>query len=324
MIKNLIKIAVSALLLAALAYKLDWSEVGASLSGISWWYLPIAVALQMLSFVLGNVRWWLLLRTHRLGHRLLGLLPQYFVGAFFNNVLPSSTGGDLLRMYYVYRQRHGAAVAASPVLTERLLGLVTIVGIATVALPFLDQANGVVAALAHVMPWLCAGAVAGLIFLGCRPCYYLLHNFLQRWSRFRIVGTALKVAEASHTYLARPGLVLRLIALSLAIQAAEILLFYSLGTAVGANLEFWHYVLIVPLLLAAAAIPVSIGGLGVREAAAITLFTSAGMGSGDAAAVSLLFIPILLAASLPGLYFFLTMKDHERFYEGATQSELAR
>jgi len=323
MIKNLVKIAVSALLLAALAYKLDWSEVGASLSDLSWWLLPVAVGLQILAFVLGNIRWWLLLRTHRLGHSLLGLLPQYFVGTFFNNVLPSSTGGDLLRMYYVYRQKHGAAVAASPVLTERLLGLVTIVAIATAALPFLSHSNPVVDALAHVMPWLCAGAVLGLFFLGCRPCYYALHNFLERWSRFRIVRTALNVAEASHGYLARPGLVLQLVTLSLAIQGAEIVLFYTLGAAVGASLDLWHYVLIVPLLLAAAALPVSIGGLGVREAAAITLFTSAGMGAGDAAAVSLLFIPILLAASLPGLYFFLTMKDHDRFYKGATHSELA-
>jgi len=75
------------------------------------------------------------------------------------------------------------------------------------------------------------------------------------------------------------------------------------------------------VVLVAASIPVTVGGLGVREAAAITLFVSAGMSQENAAAVSLLFIPVLLLSGLPGLWFFLRMKGHKSFYDKATHAD---
>ncbi len=321
--KLIIKVVISLALLFLLAYKLDWSQVLASIVHLKWWALPLAIGLQILTLILANWRWWLLLDTHKRGHRIIDLLPQYFVGAFFNNVLPTSTGGDFFRMYYIYQQRHGAAIAASPVITERLIGLVTLIGLTAVVLPFLDHNNEVVQLLTDIVPPVFALSVIGLLLLGTRATYRPLHNFFQRWEHLGLVSTCLHIAEASHTYIARPWLVARLVSLSLCLQVMEIGVFFLLSIGIGAAIAFTNYLVVVPMIMFASAFPLSVGGLGVREAAAVTLFSAVGMSQANAAAVALFFIPVLLTSSLPGLYFFLNMKNHKDLYHKATDEEVS-
>ena len=72
----------------------------------------------------------------------------------------------------------------------------------------------------------------------------------------------------------------------------------------------------MPLILVAAGLPISIGGLGVREAIAISLFAAAGMRQADAAAVAILFIPVLLLSSAPGIFFFIANKHKQNQVTG--------
>jgi uncharacterized membrane protein YbhN (UPF0104 family) len=132
------------------------------------------------------------------------------------------------------------------------------------------------------------------------------------------------ITEAIHTYLTRPWLLVMLVLLSFALQGLQIVIFLILGTGLEARLATSQYVFIVPIVLVAASIPVTVGGLGVREAAAVTLFTAAGMSQEHAAAVSLLFIPVLVLSGLPGLWFFLRMKEHKQFYAKATRADFSR
>ena len=135
---KLIKVLVSIGLLVILAMRVDWPQIVHEISKLSWWVFVVVLVLQVLSITLANGRWWAILRTDGLGYRFIDLLPQYYIGSFFNNLLPTSTGGDLFRMYYIYKRGHGAALAVSPVIVERVIGLVILVGMAVVALPFLQ------------------------------------------------------------------------------------------------------------------------------------------------------------------------------------------
>jgi uncharacterized protein (TIRG00374 family) len=320
---KIIKIVISLALLALLAFKLDWVSVAHSASRLAWWALPTALVVQVLVLVIANLRWWVLLRTHRLGHTRRELLPQYFIGAFFNNLLPTSTGGDLFRMYYIFRQQHGSAIAVSPVITERLLGLATMIGIAALVVPFARQDHQIIRLLSHTLPWIFVIAIAGLALLGSRFTYRPLHNFFQRWERYRAVGALLHIAEASHQYINRPVIVIKLVLMSICIQLLEVVVFMSLGDGMGANMEVTSYLVTVPVVFFAASAPVSIGGWGVREAVAVALFSAAGMSQAHAATVAVLFIPVLLLSSVPGLIFFLRTKNHKDLYERASHSDLS-
>lgn len=323
MIKGALKIVVSIGLLALLATKLDWQEVMDRAVQLSWWALPLAVVIQILVWALSNARWWLLIRVHSLGHTYANLLRPTYIGALFNNVLPSSTGGDLFRIYHIYRQGHGAAIAVSPIVTERVVGLISMIVLATVTIFPFSQDIQLFHTLRKVLFWLLVGGIAGIAIVSLPATYYAFHRFLARWERFRPVAGLLRITEAAHTYLSRPYLLASLVMVSLTLQGFQIVIFIILGAGVDAALEPTQYLFIVPAILVAASIPVTVGGLGVREAAAITLFTAAGMSRENAAAVSLLFIPVLLLSGLPGLWFFLRMKGHKEFYSRATHTDFS-
>jgi len=324
MVKSALKIIVSIGLLVLLAAKLDWYAVLERAAQLSWWMLPVAAGIQMLVWALSNLRWWLLIRVHSLGHTYSSLLKPTFIGAFFNNLLPSSTGGDLFRMYHVYRQGHGAAVTVSPIITERAVGLLCMVALATAMIFSFSDESALFQGLRTVLLWLLACGLAGAVIVTVPASYYAFHRFAQRWDRFRPVAGLLGITEAVHTYLSRPYVLIALVAISLTLQGLQIVIFLILGTGVEAVLKPSQYLFIVPLVLVAASIPVTVGGLGVREAAAITLFTAAGMSQEHAAAVSLLFIPVLVISGLPGLWFFLRMKGHKQFYTRATRADFSR
>jgi len=321
MLKNALKIVVSIGLLVLLAVKLDWRDVLERAVQLSWWMFPLAVAIQMLVWGLSNLRWLLLIRVHSLGHTYGDLLRPTFIGAFFNNLLPSSTGGDLFRMYHVYRQGHGAAAAVSPIVTERAVGLLCMVALATGAIFRFSDESVFFQGLRTALFWLLAAGAAGMIVVSVPATYYAFHRFLGRWDRLRPISALLGITEAVHTYLQRPRLLICLVLVSLLLQGLQIIIFLILGAGVEARLDPSQYVFIVPIVLVAASIPVTVGGLGVREAAAITLFTAAGMAQEHAAAVSLLFIPVLVLSGLPGLWFFLRMKGHKQFYSRATHAD---
>ncbi|MDZ7840187.1 MAG: lysylphosphatidylglycerol synthase transmembrane domain-containing protein [Gammaproteobacteria bacterium] len=324
MIKNILKVVISIGLLVFLATKLEWSQVIDRAVQLDWWMLPVAVVIHMIVWALSNLRWWLLLRVHSLGHTYTDLLKPTFIGAFFNNLLPSSTGGDLFRMYHVYRQGYGAAPAVSPIITERAVGLLCMIALATLMVFQFGDQSLFFQGLRAVLFWLLAAGTAGMLIVSVPGTYYALHRFLQRWDRFRAVSALLGITEAVHTYLRRPGLLGILALVSLVLQGMQIIIFLILGAGVDAPLDPSQYLFIVPVVLVAASIPVTVGGLGVREAAAITLFTSAGMSPEHAAAVSLLFIPVIVLSGLPGLWFFLRMKGHRQFYDRATRLDFSR
>lgn len=322
MFKNFLKIFISVGLLALLATKLDWHQVWARTTQLSWWALPIAIVLQMLIWALANVRWWILIRVHGLGHTYGNLIQPTLIGAFFNNLLPSSAGGDLFRIYHIYRQGHGATVSVSPILTERAVGLMCMFALATFAVYFFHQRSASISALLNLLPWLLLVGILGLVILSIPKYYYYFHRLLERWRKLKPVSMLLNISEATHTYLSRPRVLVVLILTSFALQLLQIMVFLILGLGIQATLPASQYLFIVPVILVVASIPITIGGLGIREATAITLFTAAGMSQDNAAAISLLFIPVLVLSGMPGLWFFFRMKDHKSFYKKATHMDV--
>lgn len=321
---KLIKVLVSIGLLVVLAMRVDWPQIVHEVRKLSWWVFVAAIVLQVLSFTLANVRWWVILRTDRLGYRFIDLLPQYYIGSFFNNLLPTSTGGDLFRMYYIYKRGHGAALAVSPVIVERVIGLVILVGMAVVALPFLRADPEIAHGLKVSFTTAFVAMVVGLVLLRWQRTYWPIHNFFERWSEMRIVKALLNIAEAVHLYLQRTALVMVLAVMTVLLQFLEIILFYILGHGLGSDMPFTAFIVMVPVVFVVAALPITVGGLGVREIAVVALFTAAGMSEPHAATTALLFIPVLLIASLPGLIAFMLNKDHKQLYRQATHSDISQ
>ena len=313
--KKPLKIFVSLVTLIFIAIFLDWHAVLESISRLKWWALPMASLLQVCAFLVGITRWHTLLCARGVTYRRKDLVQPYFIGAFFNNFLPSSTGGDAFRIYHIHRSNHGTAAAFSPVITERVIGFTTLLLISLLAFQFYDGNELLIARVVGVAANLLIIIILFLVLAGIPSCYWPAHRFLERWSEKKIVRGILTVAETSHESIKKPWLVGKIVLISALMHGFIIIVFITLGQAVGSDLPLGTYPLIVPLILVSSGLPITIGGLGVREVAGIVLLTSAGMLQPDAAAVSLLFIPTLLLASSPGLFLFLRKKKNEYRYK---------
>ena len=76
---------------------------------------------------LGTIRWYVLLKSHNLNFSFRKILKYFYIGFFFNNILPGGFSGDLLRIMAVTKNNAGKrTVSASTILVDRTIGLVTI------------------------------------------------------------------------------------------------------------------------------------------------------------------------------------------------------
>jgi uncharacterized protein (TIRG00374 family) len=319
MLSRITKISVTVLMLWLLSRQLDWDELRTIFADFTWWAFVAAIAIQVFAFILGALRWQAFFRHENLMYTLRDLLRPYFIGTLFNNVLPAATGGDVMRVYYILRKGHGVAIAASPVITERIIGTTVMFGIATSVLPFITIKADWLSLLSMVLPTIFMGLVICLVLLRWPTTHQVVYRLFKRWEDYRLGRALLGVTRASHRYLGDTPLVLRVVSLSISMQLIQIVVFWVLAMGVGSNISFIQYALAVPLTLIVAGLPISIGGLGVREAAVVTLFGAIGMETSQATAVAILFLPVLVLSSLPGLYYFLTTRNHNALLRDVQQ-----
>ncbi len=321
--KSIIKAFISIGLLVAVAYQLDWRDVIMSASRLQWWAPPAAIALLMATYMTGTFRWWLLLKTHGLGHRPGHLLPTYLIGVFLNQILPSTTGGDAWRIFTIYQERHGANIAVSPIVTERVIGLVCLLGIATAVLLFMDQTNEITHTLKRYIPPAFIVAVCGVALAASDVSHKIVHRLLAHWAHARLVAALLRIFDTGHRYLQNFKLLTKVAITSILMQITHVGIFIVLGMAINASIELADYLVMTPVIFILTATPITIGGLGIREVAIVTLYTAVGMAEADAAAIALFNILLLLCGAVPGLVLFLKNKNHKEIFMNATRSKIA-
>ena len=130
---RLLRFAVSAAILGVLAAKTDWQQVAVAIHNLRWPIAMAAFAVLLAAQIVSAVRWQWLSQPLGFDGPLRRYVSAYFVGMFFNLLLPTSVGGDAVRAVYLNAKsgRHVAAVLS--VLLDRLSGLLVLLAVACVA-----------------------------------------------------------------------------------------------------------------------------------------------------------------------------------------------
>ncbi|MDY7041239.1 MAG: lysylphosphatidylglycerol synthase transmembrane domain-containing protein, partial [Chloroflexota bacterium] len=217
----------------------------------------------------------------------------YFVGTFFNIFLPTGVGGDVVRaVEFTQDGQHGAA-AVGTVFVDRLTGLLVLFVIALAALPFSFRlvepevtAAIVVIALGGVIGgWLLVqGDLLGRI--GRRLPFLPAQDKLEEL--YRAIGGCGRRALA------------RALVISVLFNLVNIMVNYLVALALGVRLSPWYFFAFVPLISFSLTLPISLGGLGVREGANVLLFGQAGVVPEKALALSLAYYAITVVTGLIG------------------------
>ncbi len=262
--------------------------------------------MYLLGQALSTYRWQLLLEAEGIRVPYRTLLSFYFQGMFFNLFLPTLIGGDVVRGHQIYRATGGKEGSLASILVERLTGFTALLGIALLALWL-----GGSSLREPAITWLILGTASVFSFGTAAALHPRLKPLVERlpWGGLR--ATVLGIYEALQRYRKHRKALGQTIGLSLVFQPMVIYSYFLVAKALGLAVPVGPFFLLVPLVVVIAMIPVSLGGLGIREGAALYLFGKVGMESTSALAMSLSWFLLVILASLPGALLF-ALQGHQQ------------
>jgi len=243
-------------------------------------------------------RWQVLLRAKGIHEPLGWLTKLYFVGYAAGQVLPTSVGGDAVRIIEHARRRPEArGDAAGAVLMERAVGSAgTLVMVAIGLVAAIGRYDGI-----RLLIWLEIAFTVALVGFAALLFSRSANAWLQARSGSRRVATAFRsLWSAMHDYRHHPGVLLLVLAATVGLQVARIVAIWLCGEAVGLHLSPLVYVVMGPLLFLVMMVPFTINGLGVREAFFIAFLGRFGVSADAAFATGFLFYAVTIATSIPG------------------------
>ncbi len=293
---NLLKAGLSFALLAFLLTRVGLSTTIETLRGVETPYFLAALALFLVGVPLRAYRWQGLLSALRVDVPLPRLVVLYFVGAFFNSILPTGVGGDVIRAYELTKDDASAAVAASTVLVDRATGLLVLLALALVSVVFSCRLVG--ASLALAIAAISLGTFAGVGLLLWDDLWQQMSQRLPWLGRLMARKGIEDFYRSLQVYRGRS--VVRALAVSLIFNLLLIAVYHLIALSVGVKVSLWYLLLFVPLISFSLLLPISLSGLGVREGAYVLLFGQAGVPAPVALAMSLIFYSLHIATGLIG------------------------
>jgi uncharacterized membrane protein YbhN (UPF0104 family) len=296
-----LKFAVSAALLYFALRRIQLDMIGERLKDLDPAWLVAAVAIGLLQTAISALRW------RRIAGLCGGALPQgqalrfNMIAAFFNQVLPSTIGGDAARIILAARAGNGWRKATYSVLLDRFIGLLVLASVVTAGLYW---SFGLISNPIGRLVLLAAGlgslaAAAAFLALGSLP-------ILARWRLTRRLAELTKLAR--NILLSRTAAPMVLL-LSLLIHLSTAAVAWSAARSVAAQLSYLDALLLVLPVMLIVTIPISIAGWGVRESALVLAFSYAGLPEGDGLLVSVLMGGAMFAVGILGGLVWLVGSD---------------
>jgi len=227
-------------------------------------------------------------------------LKSYFKGTFFNQGLPTSIGGDGLRILDCSRGKGTAEDAFYGVFIDRIIGLAGLLLLNITALAM----NRSLLPINVYYPLLVilSGLTASLILL------FYLRNF-----RFivtdKYLGFLGRLSERDAQVYSSVTSISVQLSLSILTHMLAMTAFLMIGRGVGLDFSLQVYLVLVPPVILLTILPISLAGWGVREGAMVGFFLLVGADKSRVLTFSILYGLVALVASLPGLVVYLTQKN---------------
>lgn len=293
-----LKGAVSLGSFVVLARSVDWGgminvAVNAKLA-----WVALALLIFWIAQIFSSLRYVYVARV--LGGR-VGLstsLRAHFVGLWFNQILPTGLGGDVIKIAML-KKSLGLSIALRSAMLDRFSGLMFLMLAIVLALPLY-------AGIFIKQPYLTfALTVFSVVGITATIFFAWGGNYLQRsQSLHPVLFTVAQLFSDIWKFRVKSPMWEQFWTSSI-VHFNGIAAYALLGLALGASVDFVTFFLVVPLVFLVALIPISFAGWGVREAGAVWLFGMVGVPKESSLAISISFGLLLVLAGLPGLFLFL-------------------
>ncbi len=298
---GIIKICVSGALILYLVRRTDLREVWETVQAADWRILTGAFFLFYVGYAITASRWRVLLGALGKAPRFWFLFRSFTVAVFFNNFLPSTVGGDAMRMYDSWRSGVSKTSSVAAVLMDRFMGLAALLLFALCGL--LLGAHG---SFAESNLVILVGAGAALAFLMLLALMFLPDTVSSRFSGAmsllpgRVADGVNSIVTTLRSFAQRREALVSALILSIALQTNVIVYHWLVAGAFGLDVPLHVFFLIIPVAIAVMMLPISINGIGVRESIFVLLLGTQGVTQEEGLAYAWLVYAFLLIQGLIG------------------------
>lgn len=288
------KAAVSGALIWWLLERIDTAAVIEGLGRVSAGPLSMALAATLFATCLFALRWTAVNRVLEIPLRLVRALQLTFMGLFFSQTLPSTIGGDVAKVWFVYKDNIPFDRAASSVVLDRLCALAALLLIVGLSLPTLF------AIIDDPTPRWSLPLIVMLGIFGFVVLFALGGRWGRIFDRWAMTRAVVVLARDARRLVASFSGLVRILTVAMAIHLLTIFAVWLIGRSIGADIALLHCLIFVPPVILISILPISIAGWGLREGAMIVAFGFVGIPEADALVVSVLMGLILIVAGAPG------------------------
>lgn len=313
-ILNFLKILVSFSLLSFLLVKNldDLKEIRIIVEELNLFWLFLAASFYFLSLIFILFRWEILLKAQGINISRRFLLKTVLIGFFYNNLLPTNIGGDAYRVYNLHRQKSvslnkGVVSVFIERLSSTIIGFLFILAFIVLSLGGFFEHNFITPGLSIVI-FLVGLAIILLISVLINPCLFKIDVLFRKISLLSKIRPQMKrFQEAFSSYWQNRKKALFIsILYSFFVHFLVALSYYFISISIGLGLKFISFLFILPFSSMMASLPISIGGLGVRENTLVFILSLIGISENKAIIFSLLvLLVILFNAFIGGIVYLL-------------------
>lgn len=274
-------------------------------SGIK--YILYAILIALIAVIIMSMRWQVILRGYEFKTKWRKLFGYYLIGMFFNNFLPSTIGGDVIRVFKVVDDVGNKSSALASVIIERLMGIAATLFLAFTSLLVLWQEfkNPKLLYISGIL-----FIVIVLFFFGLirnRPFVFLMRIFdTIKW--FDMGEKLKKLFEAIHFFRRKRRILAFAFIYSLVSQTVFVIMNYALAHALNIEISLSYLFLVVMVTFIITILP-SINGIGIREFGFISLLSKSGVSNATAVSLSFLNLLIPMIISISGAVLFILQKN---------------
>jgi uncharacterized protein (TIRG00374 family) len=313
------RLAVAAAALYLVFRGQDLKTIGRLLTGLNLWIVLFAAGTMLANQLLFVARWVLLLKVQSVNIGYWAALRLHLLGRFYNNCLPTSIGGDLLRAWYVTKHTNKKVEAAFSVFVDRLVGLSGLFLIAILAYWLIPVENGATPRLEFR-----AGFFEGLVrywwifAVAGAACLFVVAGFLvnskgrellNKWMKQSVhrVHASLSTGYKSIvTYWNHKTALVLAYVLTFLCHGVLIVGMVFVGRDIGIESAARDYFVFFPAAWIAGALPISVGGLGIWEEVLKLLFVGVGANAEKVIALAIFQRLLWICSSLPGVVIHLS------------------
>lgn len=306
MLRRVLRLAVAVGLTGYVLWTSDPRAVLSAARGARLEWLAAAVGLVVVDRLLMAARWIELLGALTPGSRppFPVVLRIFFVSSFASNFMPS-VAADMYRAYALAREDVHLAQSTASVLMDRVLGVLSVVLVASAALPFAPVVRQQWSGLAVLLVLSVAGCVVAALVVYSERAAALAVRVLRPIPIGAVHRVAGSLTEAVRGYARHHSTLTRVLVMSICVQLIRVLQAWCLGEALGLGLPLSAYLALIPIVVLIIQIPITVNGLGTAQYAFQQLFVPLGAPDAAVFAVSVLFLALGIIGTLPGAIAYL-------------------